>query len=395
MKTVYPTTEVPHIFAANPATAVARNANRTLYCEFGVIYSYRNSAPLAAWRGNLLLVNSDRFSVTTGKHQTYLARAVHHLPRLSVPDLRAVLDIRFDTTAAEYIAKRAKEIADLRDKESRARADWRKATIAREIAALESACAYVWQSVGKKTPWQSAIAVKDKADKDAAKRRYIAARAQLETGLERAQRMIADCRAAMAQDVSDGRTYGLQPWWRLDTAASDIRRIDSMGARMGLGLGATATFAHAAKLMGKKWAKECEAIALQIAAYADSLAPEIATLRAEYDRQEAIADSENRAAWLAGGDVRRGLRGAIMCRVKGDTVETSQGARVPLDQALQLATLAKACRESGREMDLRNRAIGPYRGNRITLDGTLIVGCHAITWEAIADALARYEGERA
>lgn len=394
MKTVYSTAEVPHIFAANPATAVARNANRTLYCESGVIYSYRHSAPLAAWRGDTLLVNADSYSVTTSKHQSYLARAVHHLPRVHLPDLRAVLEIRFDTTAAEYIAKRATEIADLRDKESRARSEWRKADIARQIAALETACAYVWQSVGKKTPWQSAIAVKEKADKEAAKRRYAVARAQLDTGMERAQRMVEYCRAAMAQDIPEGRTHGLQPWWRLDSVASDIRGIDGMGARMGLGIGATVTFGHAAKLMGKKWAKECEVLALAIAAYADSLAPEIAALRAEYDKQEAIADAENRAAWLAGDDVRRGLRGAIMCRVKGDTVETSHGARVPLTGALMLVALASQCRANGLPMDLKGRAIGPYKGNKIEADGTLIVGCHTITWEAIADAVARHEASK-
>jgi hypothetical protein len=42
--------EVPHLFAADPK-AYASNSNRSLFCESGVLYSYRKSAPIAAWFG--------------------------------------------------------------------------------------------------------------------------------------------------------------------------------------------------------------------------------------------------------------------------------------------------------------------------------------------------------
>lgn len=393
-KTVYSTAEVPHIFAANPTTAIARNGNRTLFCENGRIYSYRYSAPLAAWRDGVLLINSDRYSVTTAKHQSYLARAVRHLPQVQLPDLRAVIENPGERGAAEYIAKRAKEIDALKEKASRLRSDWTKAANAREIAELETACAYVWKAAGKKTEWRAALAVKAKADKVAAVARYVTSRNRLESGMETARRIAQDARDRIAAE-NRGPEYG-HAFYALANARGDICRIDEMGARHGAtGIAATATFQHAAKLMGKRWVVECTALAQEIVAFAETLQPEIDAARAAYETAVAVVNAEKRAAWLAGDDVRGGLAGPILCRVKGETVETSQGARVPLAQALQLAALAKQCRETGRALDLAGRAVGPYRGNKIEADGRLIVGCHSIPWDSIADAVARYEGAKA
>lgn len=381
MKTVYTTAEVPHIFAHNPQ-ATARNGNRTLFCENGTLYSYRYSAPLAAFRDGVFLVNSDRYSVTTGKHQSYLARAIRHLPQVELPDLRAVLENRSERGAAEYIAARVKEIESLREKAPRLRAEYRKTQNAAEIAKLESACAFMWQFIGKRGDWRKAIAVKAKADKAAAIARYKASRKRLESAMENARRDIDTARAQYAQDGS---------WYRLDNARAHIRRYDEMGAARGLGLGATATFSHAAKLMGKVWAAECTRLALELHAFADTLSPEIATARAAYDKAQAEKHAERIAQWLAGENVAYPHNLPIACRVKGDTVETSQGARVPLSDALRLAGLARQCRESGRGLDLRGQIVGPYKATEITAAGAIIVGCHNIPWESVADAVARFQ----
>ena len=380
--------EVPHLFATNKQ-AYCANSNRTLRADCGKLYSY--AEPIAAWFGDKVLLSADSFSVTTSKHQAWTRYAVNHCETVSLPRLKSVLSMTggkgSNNDAARYIVARMKEIEALQDAAKRLRSDWKKAENARQIAALETACAFVWQEYcGNKTPWQSAVAVNAKQEKEAAIKRYTQARNQLDAGLENAARIVAD-----ARKVDEYRTHSRQAWWRLDNAASDIRRIDSMGANRGLTIGSTATFEHATKIMGKKWAKECTALALAIHAVADALQPEIDALRAVWEESEKTDNAEKIAKWLAGDDCDypRGLN--VACRVIGETVETSHGARVPLTGALMLVALASQCRANGLPMDLKGRAIGPYRGNKIEADGTLIIGCHRITWEAIADCVARYE----
>ena len=384
-KTVYTGQEVPHIFATRP-DAIARNSNRTLFCENGVLYSYRHSAPIAAWHNGRILINTDRYSVTTSKHQSWLRYAVRHLESVHLPDLRDVLGNPSRDGCAAYIAKRAKEIDALREKAGRARSEWRKAAIGAEIAELENACAYVWKErAGQKTPWQNAIAADKKARDNAAKARYARARLELESGLENAARILESAERRMERERPDG-------FYILENAQRDIARLDSMGAAKGLGLGSTATFTDAARLMGKTWAKDCTRLAQAVVAFADSLQPRIERARAEFDRAQRLSNAEKIAEWLAGARVAYPNGLPVACRViGGDTVETSRGARVPLADALRLAGLAKECREKGRGLDLRGVAVGQYVGTRIDSTGTLVVGCHSIPWESIADAMARFE----
>lgn len=383
-KTVFTGSEVPHIFATDK-TATARNSNRTLYCYDGTLYSYRDSAPIGRWFGDTVLINADRYSVTTSKHVSWLRQATSHVETMTLPALRQITGNNpTPLNAANYIAERGKEIVELQDTLARARSDWRKSDLARQIAALETACEFVWVTwAEQKTDWRTAGKVKAKADLAADKARYAKARDQLESGVENAKRMIAD---------TDGNVF-----WRLENTQRNIYYIDSMGARHGLGvIGDTATFRYAAEIMGKRWAKECIALASAIVAMADSLQPEIDTARAAHDQAERLRNADRVTQWLAGGDNvdLYGMR-ETLCRVKGDQVQTSKGARVPLADALQLAALAAACRDKGKALDLAGRAVGQYRGNSISATGDLTVGCHFIKWDAIADCLARYEAGKA
>lgn len=387
-KTVYTGPEVPHVFATRP-DAIARNSNRTLSCESGVLYSYR--APIAAWHNGKILISTERHSVTTSKHQSWARYAVRHLESVYLPDLRDVLGNRgHKESLAAYIVARGKEIEALRDKLGRARSEWRKNAIGAEIAGLENACAYVWREIaGQRSSWESAIARQWRDN--AAKARYARARGELEAGLENAQRILDGAQRRIERDaIHAGRG---DCFYILENAQRDIVRLDSMGAAKGLGLGSTATFTDAARLMGKTWAKECMVLAQAVVAFADSLQPRIDALRAAFDAAQRLENAERIAEWLAGGRVVYPHGLPVACRVVGgDTVETSRGARVPLDQALRLAALAKDCRERGLSLSLRGVTVGQYQGTSIDRDGTLHVGCHSIPWESIADAMARYEG---
>lgn len=388
-KTVYTGPEVPHIFATGP-DAVARNASRTLSCENGTLYSYR--APIAAWHAGKVLISTEKHSVTTSKHQSWARYAVRHLESVYLPDLRSVLGNRGHMEShAAYVAGLVKKIEGLREIMGRARAEWRKATLAAEISQLENACAYVWREIaGQKTPWESAIAADKKARDVAAKARYARARADLESGLENAARILEGAQRRIERDPNAALST---PFYCLENAQRDIARIDSMGAAKGLGLGSTATFTDAARIMGKTWAKECTRLAQAVVDFADALQPRIDRARADFDAAQRLENAERIAEWLAGGRVAYPHGLPVACRViGGDTVETSRGARVPLADALRLAGLAKECREKGRGLDLRGVAVGQYAGTRIDSTGTLVVGCHSIPWESIADAMARYEG---
>ena len=120
--------------------------------------------------------------------------------------------------------------------------------------------------------------------------------------------------------------------------------------------------------------------------------PEIDAARAQLDASRLAANAEKIEAWKTGASVNLPHGLPVMCRViEGDTVQTSMGARVPLDQALRLAGLAKACREKGAGMDLRGVTVGQYQGTRIDAHGALTVGCHHIPWDSIFDAVVRFE----
>jgi hypothetical protein len=116
-------------------------------------------------------------------------------------------------------------------------------------------------------------------------------------------------------------------------------------------------------------------------------APERARQRAEREAFEAAQEAERAvkrqealAQWLAGEAVPSyllyGLPNAYM-RVKGATVETTQGADAPAEDVAKALPLVLRVLDSGKEFrpeaDIR---LGHYRLNSIAEDGTVTVGCH-------------------
>lgn len=72
-------------------------------------------------------------------------------------------------------------------------------------------------------------------------------------------------------------------------------------------------------------------------------------------------------------------------RVKDDELQTSKGARVPLDHAIRTFKVIAQCRAQGREYVRNGHTIhvGHFAVDRITPDGTLYAGCHVIQWAEI------------
>lgn len=109
---------------------------------------------------------------------------------------------------------------------------------------------------------------------------------------------------------------------------------------------------------------------------------------ARAQREESAEAARRRADWLAGvpngwhGD--DGAGGAMM-RIRGDVLETSQGASVPLAHAVKVFRFVKACREAGKPWKRNGAAIrvGHFQVDSIDTAGNFRAGCHSFNWHEL------------
>ena len=97
-----------------------------------------------------------------------------------------------------------------------------------------------------------------------------------------------------------------------------------------------------------------------------------------------IEREKNRVAlWQAGDtsiDVPYGL--PVMLRASGGDLETSLGARVPLDQARRTYDFARKVRTLGWHRNGQTHKVGMYELDAVN-DAGLVAGCHRIKWEEV------------
>jgi len=106
----------------------------------------------------------------------------------------------------------------------------------------------------------------------------------------------------------------------------------------------------------------------------------------EQDRIRKLEAAERFALWQAGENVYSGgfeLYPTTL-RIKGEQIETSRGAKIPVDDALKIYPLLDRTRRTGGKLEagLHQINLGSYRFNSFDGD-TLIVGCHQIAWDQI------------
>lgn len=111
----------------------------------------------------------------------------------------------------------------------------------------------------------------------------------------------------------------------------------------------------------------------------------------EQRRQEQVLQSSSSIAdrmekWSAGSSVSTRYFDTVLLRISGPEVETSLGARVPLDHARRALKLVRATMASGRPFESNGHSfhVGYYTVDRVEPDGTLKAGCHTIPWSSIA-----------
>lgn len=91
------------------------------------------------------------------------------------------------------------------------------------------------------------------------------------------------------------------------------------------------------------------------------------------------------ADWKAGGHAYLGTLTYALARIKGNIVQTSQGAEVPLEHAKRVWPLLKRMLDNG-ETYVRNGHsihLGEYTLDKLTADGVLYVGCHKFEKEEL------------
>jgi hypothetical protein len=105
---------------------------------------------------------------------------------------------------------------------------------------------------------------------------------------------------------------------------------------------------------------------------------------ARLERERAL-----REAWLSGEPTAyfhgRDANGGALLRVRGETLETSLGAEVPLAHAVKVFRFVKLCRERGEAWARNGRTIrvGHFQVDRIDASGDFVAGCHRINWSEV------------
>jgi hypothetical protein len=109
-----------------------------------------------------------------------------------------------------------------------------------------------------------------------------------------------------------------------------------------------------------------------------------------------LSNAEKLARWRNGEAVSLpwevSQAGALL-RIRGELLETSQGANVPLSHAIRVFFAARQCRETATQWVRNGHTIrvGSFQVDQINTDGSFRAGCHYIQWAEI-EAAARIAG---
>lgn len=90
-------------------------------------------------------------------------------------------------------------------------------------------------------------------------------------------------------------------------------------------------------------------------------------------------------------------QGGAFFRILGNELQSSQGARVPLDHAIRVFKFVRLIRERHNEAQRSERSVawetngrslsvGHFKVSRVYNDGSFIAGCHTVYWPAIEEA---------
>lgn len=431
---------VAHVWAQGKSDE-GRSNNGQFYFVGPVLYSYGSHFVVGIIDdAGRYWLNSDGYSPTTGKHKSYAWRAVPG-SAFSVPGLTG-LRSAIQALGNKSGAWLAREIRSYMD------SNWTA------FPANSEAAAILWREVSPRGTWAAERARREaKAAKQAATNARNAKRHAIAHCKEVAAIPLDMVRLRMIQTASNASDWNrerdikgairfYQDAHRDSTPGpiraaiwARVKLAKELGARLNRnGKAAHAKRRAAIATLRRIWAGDygasgplnyaiAERQALQEALEAHcppalrqralerlgAVQADIVRLDAE---RAALAYAEMQAdcdAWRAGERVqssRYGLKdsqgGALIratgveldgCRVIAGTLETSQGATVPLSHAVRAFAFVRSIREAGEPWEANGRTIrvGHFQIDRVDSSGDFVAGCHRINWQEV-ERLARELG---
>ena len=113
--------------------------------------------------------------------------------------------------------------------------------------------------------------------------------------------------------------------------------------------------------------------------------------QAEQDKRDAIAIAASVQTFLAGENLNYAeqsyLRRApeTVLRIKGDDIETSKGAKFPINHAVKAFAVIQAAMQSGKDWQTNGKTLhlGSFKVDKISACGDVTAGCHFVKYAAI------------
>lgn len=388
-------------------------------------------------------MNGDSYSPTTAKHMSYAWRAVSHRTSFRIPSLTGIVG------ALESLGDKSRAAFVKRELTAYLATHWRA------FPADSEAGAILWAAVSPRGSWRAEYARRDaKAAKDSAINAKRAARLALAHAKEVAAIPLEMVRLRMIQTATNASDWskerdleaavrfyrdahkGSKPgpvrvalWERVKLAKELAARLGQFtGKRHAKARGAIATlrriwagdYGGAATplnyALAERQALNAALVAHMPPALRNRAETRLEAVQADINRLEAEAAALAYAAmqadcdaWRAGERVERNRYalkdsegGALLraygveldgCRVVAGTLETSQGATVPLSHAVRAFGFVRSIREAGQAWEANGRSIrvGHFTIDRVEPSGNFVAGCHRINWQEV-ERLARELG---
>lgn len=435
---------VAHIWA-NQSQSAARNASGSIYFEGRTIFSYGLHFPMAIHIDHgIVLMNSDKCSITTGQHLQYVSRAVSHLQIVRMPDLYTIwqvirddanrnrkchdaidgqtilrylrknwAQIPVDSTGAAWLLKAANSCAKWENMRAKLALDAvkvaEKAEKAEKAELLEWARQFVardWSEI-RNTAWQNAAEYRQNGLKTLIakirKARLVAPKGKLRAELWTIeQRLRAILNLAKSNSDSHGNPLRNS---KIRKLLADLRELKRENTFSGYTLKETyIQFASRTLIKLGDLAELDPHMPV-------SLRQSVESYRADLAKQITDYKVERRAAWESGklgntdlSDTDRWqslwLRAVNPvidgCKVISGELQTSHGANVPLRHAFHVFQFIAHCRAKGQgwiagQSKPSQIRVGHFHVDRIDRSGNFKAGCHNIEWPDV-ERLARQLG---
>lgn len=394
MKTVYANQELFHIYASG-TQSFGRSHNGNVYFEENTLYSYGRHFPLSICYQGKYLLNSETYSVTTSKHQSQLFYALRHRETLAMPALgvvAAIIDLKkrgdksqLISECTAYCKSIAREIEEAQGKRDRARKDWSKNSWQNHIDHLQRVAEFIWHDIAgrKSDPIAGALRQNRKETKARLLENIARDKAQAANAMQ-AARQFALRAIKRFKRAKQSETNDLEYCWHLlfNSAQDDMITMSRKFTSINAGN---------REMVTKAMQRDLKAIEEANQRASDKyLLPLFERGRREYEALRNISDQEKIERFHK-RELHHISTLQTVCRVNGDVVETSRGARVPLDDALILFNAARVCRTHGKATGAANgQRLGAYVLDWIDTQGNAKIGCHHLTWAAIEDCARRY-----